>query len=301
MAIPEGQLETWSHRGQFQQFTDTYEIINRALEDNRAPFYGRQFEVFLQGSYRNNTNVHGDSDVDVVVCQTSSFLYNLDRLTPVEKSNFAAAFPTNTDYPLATFKAEVTAWLKKQFGDREVQPGKKALCITGNGSRRDADVLICTEYHDYCAFGTGEREGSFYPGVKFFTSENVPIINYPKLHIENCKNKHQATNEWFKPTARIFKNMRNRLIRQGLLAEGVAPSYYIEGLLSNVDNGCFGTSYEGTIVSCFNWMRAVESTRLTCANGIRPLVLDNRLDSWPTANYSAFLDAIAYQWKHWGN
>jgi hypothetical protein len=301
MAIPEAQLEAWSHRGQSKAFTDTYEIINRALEDNKAPFYGRQFEVFLQGSYRNYTNVHNDSDVDVVVCQTSAFLYNLDRLDPAARSNFAAAFPSNTDYPLATFKAEVTAWLKKQFGDNEVQPGTKALFVKGSGSRRDADVLICTEYHDYYAFGAGAREGSFYPGVKFFTSDNLPIINYPKLHIENCKNKHQVTNEWFKPTARIFKNMRNRLIRQGLLADGVAPSYYIEGLLSNVDDACFGTSYGDTVVACFNWIRGADSSKFLCGNGMRPLVLDNRLDSWPKANYTTFLEAISYQWKNWGN
>jgi hypothetical protein len=42
------------------------------------------------------------------------------------------------------------------------------------------------------------------------------------------------TGSGFKQTVRIFKNMRHRLIDDRLLRDGAAPSYYIEGLLSNV-------------------------------------------------------------------
>src|SRR5262249_44374645 len=156
--------------------------IKNVLEHKDAPYRARtSIDVFLQGSYRNSTNVYGDSDVDIVVCNTSSFLYSLDRLGPAEKTAFNAAFPSDTQYPLSSFKADVTAWLKKQYPGALDTSGKKAMPLKGNGSRRDADILVCMQYHDYYEFPAWAEEGAFYPGVKFYTSDNIPIVNYPKL------------------------------------------------------------------------------------------------------------------------
>ena len=35
--------------------------------DSTSPYYPKDFKIFLQGSYKNDTNVYGDSDVDVVI------------------------------------------------------------------------------------------------------------------------------------------------------------------------------------------------------------------------------------------
>lgn len=67
MAIPEAQLETWSHQGPTPQFTSTYDAIRTVLWDANSPYAARSFNVFLQGSYKNDTNVYGDSDVDIVI------------------------------------------------------------------------------------------------------------------------------------------------------------------------------------------------------------------------------------------
>jgi len=47
-------------------------------------------------------------------------------------------------------------------------------------------------------------------GEIFRTTEGKTIINYPKRHSDNLTAKHQTTNSWFKPTVRVYKNMRNR-------------------------------------------------------------------------------------------
>ena len=60
MAIPEAQLVRWSHQGSIQGSSATYAIVKRALE---AP----NSEVFLQGSYGNDTNIYAESDVDVII------------------------------------------------------------------------------------------------------------------------------------------------------------------------------------------------------------------------------------------
>lgn len=105
--------------------------------------------------------------------------------------------------------------------------------IPSSGSRRSADILLVAPHRRYTRY-VSEQDKSFVEGVLFITSSGTRIINYPKQHSDNMTAKHQATTEWLKPTVRIFKNMRNRMIQEGLVKEGTAPSYFIEGLLHNV-------------------------------------------------------------------
>jgi hypothetical protein len=53
MAIPESQLDTWSHQGSVQQSSDTYATVKRALEANDTKYADKSRDVFLQGSYGN--------------------------------------------------------------------------------------------------------------------------------------------------------------------------------------------------------------------------------------------------------
>ena len=73
MAIPEYQLDTWAKQGSVTQSAGTYDTIKRVLEDKNAPYAGKDFSIFLQGSYGNDTNVYRDSDVDIVICLNQSF------------------------------------------------------------------------------------------------------------------------------------------------------------------------------------------------------------------------------------
>jgi hypothetical protein len=66
---------------------------------------------------------------------------------------------------------------------------------------------------------------------------------------------------------RILKNMRTRLIDDGILATGSAPSYFIEGLLYNVPNDKFGTSYEDTFVAAVNWILTADRTQFVTPSG----------------------------------
>jgi hypothetical protein len=55
MAIPEAQLDTWSHQGSVTQSATTYNSIKNILEAKDSPYSGKNFTVFLQGSYGNDT------------------------------------------------------------------------------------------------------------------------------------------------------------------------------------------------------------------------------------------------------
>lgn len=90
MPISESQLETWAKQGPTSQFTSTYDTLKGALNDTNSPYYLKSFGIFLQGSYKNDTNVYGDSDVDVVIRLDSIFYTDLDFLTEEEKARYSS-------------------------------------------------------------------------------------------------------------------------------------------------------------------------------------------------------------------
>lgn len=177
--------------------------------------------MFLQGSYGNDTNVYGDSDVDIVLQHTGAFYHDTSRLTPKDLEAFKSIYPTDAAYGYLKFKADAEAWIARLYN--EIQVGKKAVFVPGNNNRRNADILICQDFRRYNSTYDSYREG-----VAFF-SGGKRIENFPKKHSANLTAKHQATNSNFKRMVRVFKNMRNSMIEKKMLADGIAPSYFIEG------------------------------------------------------------------------
>lgn len=288
MAISEAQLLTWSKQGPTAQFTATYETLRSVLNDPASPYYFKSFEIFLQGSYKNTTNVYGDSDVDVVIRLDTVFYTDLYFLNAEETARYNAQRSAGT-YSLDEFKPSVVAWLTKKYGT-DVKPGKKAVFIKGNGGRRDADVLICAKLRRYYSF---PQYGSptFVDGICFFLPDGTRIENYPEKHSENCTAKHQATNQWFKHTVRIFKNLRNTMIEKGTISDGLAPSYFIEGLLYNVPNHRFGGGERLNFSDVLQWLLSADRSSFVCANEQYKL-LGNGHVTWPAQNCTAFLNSV---------
>ena len=297
MAVPESQLETWSHIGAIQQSKNTYATIKGALEDPNAAYHNRSYSTFLQGSYGNDTNIIADSDVDVVMRLDSVFYTDLDALSEEDKAAQNAA-QSDADYGFKAWKGDVVTQLGKTFPSK-VDPGKKAIFVEGEGNRRDADVLACVQLRKYLHFRTWD-DSSYVEGICFWNSAGQRIENYPRQHSENCTKKHQATNNWFKPTVRILKNMRNRMIDDGYLADGVAPSYFLEGMLYNVPLNKFASTYEDTVVNALNWLISeADRSKLVCANEQFYLLNEASPVTWRAQKMQTFLDAAVNFWKEW--
>lgn len=292
--ITENQLETWSKQGPTAQFTSTYEGLRNCLNDTNSPYYPKSFEIFLQGSYKNDTNVYGDSDVDVVIRLDSTYYSDLDQLTEGDRTRFEAQRVPAT-YSLEEFKSAVVSWLTKKYGS-DVKPGTKAIFVKGNGARRDADVLVCAKlrrFHSFPAYG----QPSQVDGVCFFLPDGARIENFPEKHSANCTIKNQGTNQWFKHTVRIFKNIRNALVKQNTIADGSAPSYFIEGMLYNVPNPQFGGTEQRNIIDVFNWLDAADRSKFVCANE-QFYLFGNSHVTWSVAKCEAFLSAIKQFWNN---
>lgn len=296
MAIPVSQLETWSHQGSVTQSSDTYQTIRKALLGSDTSYANKSNEVFLQGSYGNDTNIYAESDVDVVIRLDSIFRSNIDDLSPAEQKAYHSIFPKAT-YSFATFKAGVLAALANRFGDGAVRPGNKAIKIKGEGTRRSADVVVCHQYRYYKTFDPNHPD-DYTPGI-IFPSGQGDIINYPRKHSENLTAQHQATGGMLKPMVRILKNMRSRMVETGILREGVAPSYYLEGLFYNVPVDQYVTSSFGdTFCNGISWLLKADQKKLVCANWHYYLLGTSNVQ-WKAPDLDAFLAAACKLWKEW--
>ena len=121
MAIPESQLSRWSDHGSQEASKGTHETIRRVLNTNRWP-QGMTYDFYLQGSYRNDTNIRGDSDVDVVLELTSAFNYDATPLSQYERERLASSLPPAA-YSWNDFRRETLRALESGFGKEMVAQG----------------------------------------------------------------------------------------------------------------------------------------------------------------------------------
>lgn len=298
MTIPLSQLETWSAQGSITQSKNTYASVKAALEDTNAQYKNRNFKVFLQGSYGNDTNIYAESDVDVVIRYDGAFFHDIKTRPLDEQVVFHQTFPNAGGYRYGEFKAHVTNALVSKFGEA-VKPGKKAIRIEGNGNRRNADVIVAFEYRRYYRF-KGVFDESHVTGMCFFGSGGKQIANYPIRHSENLTKKHQDTNGKFKPMVRIFKNARSKLVADGLIPKGSAPSYYVEGLLYNVPNDRFMGNYQDVFFKILQWLYETNSRiDFVCANEQYYLLRDDCETCWACDDGKKFVNAVIGLWNNW--
>lgn len=297
MGIPESQLDTWSHQGSITQSAATYNTIKSALEASDTGYDGKSYKVFLQGSYGNDTNIYAESDVDVVIRLDDVYFSDLTNLTPEDRTAYDNAFVPAT-YKYNEFKQDVLKALTDKFG-ADVKVGDKAIAIAPNGSRRKADVIAAMQFRRYWKF-KGTYDAVYDEGICFFNGNGDQIANYPKQHSENLTTKHQNSNKWLKPMIRILKNLRSKLVADGKLKAGIAPSYYLEGLLYNVPSDKFRVSYSESFINAMNWIQTeADKDKLVCANEQYYLLWDGSHTSWNKADANTFLNAAIEAWKNW--
>ncbi len=296
MGIPESQLERWSHQGSITQSSETYNTIRNVLDDAASPYAGKDYTIFLQGSYGNDTNIYAESDVDIVIQLNSCFHQDLTKLSEDQKVAFKAAH-SNAQYTHVEFKKDVLSVLQTEYGD-DVTPGEKAINIAANGGRRKADVIAAIKYRRYYKF-LSLSDQLFDEGISFYSGSGVQIVNYPKYHARNLTTKHQNTQMRFKPMARVLKNLRGKLVDESMIASGVAPSYYLEGLLYNVPNDKFTNSYKDCFVNCINWIQKADRSKFVCASEQYYLLWEDLPVTWRASNCDEFLSATLKLWNDW--
>jgi hypothetical protein len=303
MPIPETQLETWSTVGAETAASATYTSIKAAIDASKSSaLKDYSYEVYLQGSYVNSTSIYGDMDVDVVVEASNFFYYDTSDLAEAQKAEFDRQHPGSSSVTFNGFRDAVERALASHYGSDLIKPRNKCILVTGKSGRLDADVVPCVQFKDYRK-NDSVRLPTPEVGIAFWTrNDSRRVINYPKQHYDNGVAKNKRASNRFKPTVRVFKNLRNHCLANNLIADGVAPSYFVSSLIYNAPNTAFGSTHSGTMVAILNWMHALtdeEWDKLLCQNQLYYLCRDTP-DLWPRANAKAFKTAAIKAWNDWG-
>jgi len=284
MPIPESQLKRWSHQGATTTAKQTHESIRSALDRYGWP-RGKP-DVYLQGSYKNNTNIRGDSDVDVVVQLNSIFRHN----EPGTQLGFPSA-----SYTWQDFREDVKTALINYYGKSRVREGRKTLKV--ETSYLPADVVVCIQYRKYPPYPKSEDD--YTEGMTFYVpSESRWVVNYPKLHYDNGAAKNQRTNGWYKPTIRMFKNARTYLIERGA-PQDLAPSYFLECLLYNVPDDKFGGTFQDTFYNVIIWLLQADLSAFRCQNE-QDQLFGSSPEQWSEDKAKRFLKYMVCLWNNWG-
>ena len=302
MAIPERQLEIWANQGAVKSSAATYESVKNCIT-NGSWKDDVHFQIYLQGSYKNTTNIYGNSDVDIVVEFTSVFHSDTSNLDEVGKAVHDALGPGQ--YTLAAFKKAIVERLKKCYGDNAVMVRNKAIKIKGNGSRLDADVVVCNTYKKYNK-NNGSRYLTAVKGIRF-AEENTGkiIINYPTPHYDNgvAKNQYARTNGNLKKVTRIFKNMKASLVEHQAMSAGTAPSYFVECLIYNaLDNHFRNNSYQNMVVPIINQFinddKSDACDKYLCQNEQRWL-FGSGDQQWSKTAAREYVEKLVYVWENY--
>ena len=221
MPIPESALARWHHHEAGTAFKQSHVPIRKALEAHEG-LSQFTYEVFLQGSYKNDTNLGGGSDVDVVVRLAH-------KLKPSVASLSGEKLQENPSHQAAyrhwrSFRRHALRAMRDRYGDAATS-GRKTRKQARGELHADADLVITLSYKEGIGF--------------YLPDERRWVVSYPHQHHERALAKEEATSRRFKRTVRIFKAARNWLVDKEVVAKEDAPSYFIECLLYNVPDGPF--------------------------------------------------------------
>jgi hypothetical protein len=215
-----------------QRISNAIRMIKEAIRDYDN-LKNKDIEIFVQGSYANNTNVKAKSDVDVCV---------------MLKDTFYSEYPngyTDSDYGFVSgensfndFRKDVINALKNKYGNENIKPGNKSIKMESTSYRVEADAVPAFQYRNYKIINS-TNENNFIEGIKFLSKSKDEVINYPKKHIEQGKIKNSNTQRRYKRVTRIFKRIRHQMIQDGIPVKKCISSFLIESLLFNVPDDYF--------------------------------------------------------------
>ena len=240
MPIPEPTLAQWSHQRSAKASKQAHVSIRKALVAHNRPSEVC-YEVFLQGSYKNGTNLRRDSDVDVVVRLDHNLKPSVAALSGDQLQESASHEAAYRHWQ--SFRRHALRVMRDRYEDAATS-GRKTLKLAKGELQADADLVITLS----CKKGIG-----FY-----LPDERRWVVSYPQQHHERGLIKEEATSRRFKRTIRMFKAARNQLVSRRVLTKEDAPSYFIECLLYNVPDGLFAPKLAPTYSGILTWLKTAK-------------------------------------------
>lgn len=304
MIYSERQLESFStppFKYETQQIIRTKDAIQEVLREyiptaqikesfNLSDF---KYDIYLQGSYKNSTNISKSSDVDIVIELTTVYFPNTQLLTEDHKRIYDSS-RNPSKYRFAEFKSNVHSALVSGFGNRVINLSDKCIKLIEHDNFCNADIVPCFTHKKFTIFESYSKS-RYYEGIEFITDSGQTIINYPHQHYTELTKKSRQTSGKFKEAVRMFKTLKEELILNRKIGDGVAKSYYIENLLFNLPDEYFAGTYRERFLSILDKLigdfNSSAIQQYKCANGFQLLFSD---DTWSLESAKQFFLGLIF-------
>lgn len=232
MKYSEERLKSWTEPlsdTEKQRADNAIRMIRTAI-DSSDELRSMDIEVFIQGSYANNTNVRSESDVDICVMLKNVFHGEYPEGKKSEDYGFSAATLTFSQY-----RNMVKSALQIKFGVDYVSDGNKSLKIDENTYHVKADVVPAFQLRNY-RYLRSTDPSRYIEGTWFMSKAGVEVKNYPKAHAFNGKTKNNETHYSYKKLVRIMKHIRNEMVEDKKASGDKITSFLVECLVWNIPN-----------------------------------------------------------------
>lgn len=261
--------------------TDTYAYTVRL----KKYYSNEEIEIFIQGSYANNTCVRGESDVDIAVVRN-------DLYEHAWGGSFSPHIPSFTHNAEAVvFKGAVEKALNDHFTSLYVHRKNKSIKVDGNSYRKNADTVPAFGMHHYYNSDNGDYS-HFNEGITIYADDGQIINNFPKQHIALGRAKNVATNHYYKKMVRIAKKLRYMMEDFGYAGASSVSSFGVESLLWNIPNDVFKNyiNYRVAFDEVVKYLYNNKAYLIVYkeANGIKSLCTDSGMRQ----DYSHFIDEL---------
>jgi hypothetical protein len=280
--LSEDQLRTWTrraYRDEDRRAEHAERVVARAVRAH--PLLGQlPLAVYAKGSYKNNTNVRRDSDIDIAV-EYQGIVF----LSAAPGQDLGAAMVARSLAPYrgplldrlglfdsARFKTAVAEALSTAFGPAGLSRSNKVFTVSGGERYLPIDVVPCAAC-DYHLAPDRWISGA----IQLLPDRPTrgSLVNFPRQHHLSGMARNVATAKQFKRVVRILKNLENLMVSDRV-CEPVA-SYLIECLVYNVPTECFAYLTRGDQVRSVLAHIAEETSQVGCewtwleVNGVRVL------------------------------
>lgn len=233
---------------------DSTEEGLRITRDNVVNLLGSNYEVFLQGSYKNDTAIYYINDIDIVALCVKNIPQNWEQIYDDIVSKIASSH--------------------LYYG--KVSKGYK--CVKLILANKNIDIVPAIRNNIF-----PKTSNSLNEPIQIFNRANRQTVdNYPKTHYANGANKNQATNGSYKKCVRMLKNLINNHNKKN-----IAPSFYLECLIHSYDKSVYNGNlienfYQILYHICYN---NNFDYNFTTVAGDKRVIQDHE---WNPSNFSSF-------------
>lgn len=146
----EDTFKTWcspASKSEEQRISQAIRMAKNAIR-SFDKLKDKDIDIFVQGSYANNTNVKKESDVDVCVMLKNTFSFYSKY--PEGKTDADYGFVQGTN-DFKTYRKNSIQAANNKYGEENVKPSNKSIKIRENGGRVESDLVPSFQHRNYAA------------------------------------------------------------------------------------------------------------------------------------------------------